>query len=209
MAWSYSKLKDYETCPHRLTLNRNRAATTTSTEALAGIGTHEAVESFIKNEAPLPSLNYFMSEIEDLKASGALSELQLGIDRHWKPSDWTTAWGRCVLDAFIATPTENRIVDFKNGNPHPIAHTDQAQIYSAIVAQHHPNVPITVEFWYLQTGKTYRLRFDPNHLNALVIPRLTARIDALENDRTLRPNPIKYICQYCKYKDSCDFAPDP
>lgn len=210
-AWSFSKLKDYEVCPYRLTLADAKTPRATNPFADAGIATHKAIETFLDSgddpNAKVPSYPGFENDFHQLLAAGAKPELPLAVDKQWNPSAWETAWGRAILDAVLVTPNYVRIIDFKNGKPSPISHLDQAQIYALFAHTHYPSDEYIVEFWYLNNDRRSYFSFTPNQLST-TRKRITARALRAELDKKRLPRPNKHVCGYCPYINHCEYAPD-
>lgn len=211
-SWSHSKLKDYETCPYRLTLAENKTPRASSPHTDAGIAAHKTVETFLRDRenplAEIPPFPKFDLDFIQLSNANASPESPLAIDKQWNPAPWDTAWGRAILDAIIIYPDYVRIIDFKTGKPHVIAHHDQAQTYAAFAAAYYPTInEILVEFWYLTTGVRTHHNFPVKNL-AVVRKRLTARALRAEHDTQRLPRPNKHVCGYCSYVDHCEYAPD-
>ncbi len=208
MPWSYSQLKDYEVCPHRLTLAYAKTPRASNQFADTGITAHSTIEDYITNKSdiipPYPKLE---RDFILLKNANALSETKLGVSRRWVADSWTRAWGRAIFDAMIVTPSYIRIIDFKTGKPHTISHIDQAQTYALFADAHYPGIDIITEFWYLESGKQTIKTYTTETLTT-IRQRVTARVLRTELDTKKLPRPNKFACGYCPYTNHCEYAHD-
>lgn len=73
--WSFSKLKNYETCPYRLVLAQSHKQETNEF-AQRGINVHKSIEDFINGEANQPQLPFFNEAIIKLKQDNAEAEVR-------------------------------------------------------------------------------------------------------------------------------------
>lgn len=208
-SWSYSKLSSYEKCPYQLVLGQQfKQQPNTAMER--GTAIHKEMEDYLNDAGDLPpNFTYFHPYLMDIKIHRATAELQWGLNDDWTPCDeFKTAWGKCIIDACVVTPTSLFIVDFKTGKPNPIGHQDQAQIYAIAGHCYYPNIPtITTEFWYLDKNKITQQLFtrqDTDRYRTI----LNARVQRLINDDTLAPKPNKFICRWCNYNQHCEYRAD-
>lgn len=175
-----------------------------------GTAVHKEMEDYLNDTADLPpNFTYFHPHLMELKYQHATAELQWGLNDDWTPCyGFKTAWGKCIIDACVVTPSSLLIVDFKTGKPNPISHQDQAQIYAITGHCYYPDIPtITTEFWYLDKNKQTRQIFtqrDTDHYKTV----LNARVQRLLNDDTLAPKPNKFICRWCNYNEHCEYRAD-
>jgi CRISPR/Cas system-associated exonuclease Cas4 (RecB family) len=111
----------------------------------------------------------------------------------------------CVIDALVQADNYLLIIDFKTGKPSPISHQDQAQTYAIAGRAYYPDYEdIITQFWYMDTGKTVQHSYTPA-LISRYRPVLEARINRMLNDTQCRPKPNKYVCQWCGYKEHCEY----
>lgn len=202
--WSYSKLKNYETCPYRLVLAKN-IKQEPNEFAQRGIDIHASIENFLNNTAEQPSLPFFNEAILKLKIDNAKAEVKWGLTDTWEASSWDNATGRCIIDALVVYPDKLFIIDFKTGKPSAINHMDQAQTYAIAGHIHYPELEIETSFWYLDSGKTKTTVFskDKIYRDQEV---LAARIQRMESDKDLYPRPSKWVCKWCNFFQHCEYA---
>lgn len=202
--WSFSKLKNYETCPYRLVLAQTHRQTT-GEAAQRGIDIHKSIELFLNGEAAQPELPHFNEAILKLKQDGAEAETRWGLGTDWTPVPWAYASGKCILDAVVLYPEIIVIIDFKTGKPSAISHMDQAQTYAIAASIYYPTMQIQTSFWYLDSGKTKDTHFDTAKIARDKIV-LQARIERMESDKHLHPKPSPWVCKWCGHKEVCEYA---
>lgn len=130
-AWSYSRLKNFETCPRRyLSIDVNKEFKQDETEQLSeGDRLHKAMAKRVDADVSLPPEFYYME-----KHAAALTkqthdnqtinvELKLAVDRDLNPVGFfdKTVWARCVIDYLKMVRKDGtkdifaHIVDYKTG----------------------------------------------------------------------------------------------
>lgn len=202
-SWSFSTLSMYEKCPYQLVL-RQQIKIPPNEYMQRGLDIHKQCEDFLNFTGNLPNINFFASELQELRDLGAIPEAQYGITKTWLPkySNFDEAYGKCILDAIVIAD-QIRIIDFKTGKPTPIKHQDQAQIYAIAANVWHPDIKIiNTEFWYVDSGKIAKTQFTPDQI-LFYRQILDARIHRMINDPILPPKPSKFNCKWCPYKEHC------
>lgn len=209
MSWSYSQLKDYETCPLRIRFTRDNVERIQSTEAGTGIDIHKAIENYLKeNNNELPEIA-FADDIANLRKHKAEAEVSLAINKNLEPCSWKVAWGRAIIDALIVSEKAIHFFDFKTGKLNPTKAADQAQIFAFFLSCYFPNLPITGKFLYLTEGKKKVFTFTPQDIQSRIRPIIETRIKRLESDTVLSPRPNKFVCGWCDYRKACEFSAAP
>ena len=219
--WSYSVLKDYESCPHRLKL-KSEGAPSPAFEKNRGTLVHEAAESFVRGTLSLlpPELHRFKPQFEELKAhfneGAATVEEEWGFDFDWGVTSYNApdVWLRVKTDAFIRIDDGAAvIIDWKTGKSfqNAVPHMQQAQLYALTAMMKYPDVQaVETRFAYLDEGKTTKKLFTREDL-----PRLLAnyerRSTTMFTDVECKPKPNRMNCRFCKYgvtngSDACGFA---
>lgn len=203
--WSHSKLGRYEKCPYQLVLSKTFPQTPNEFME-RGTRIHKEIEDAINGINPIPDLPFFVDDIHNLIDQNAKAELQWGLNADWTPClDTKKAHGICIIDAFVKHENYVLVIDFKTGKPSPITHQDQAQTYAIAAHAYYPDYPeVHTQFWYLDSGKVVQHTYTPPHIDRYRTI-LNARIERMINDTELRPKPNKYICQWCNYKEHCDY----
>lgn len=202
--WSFSKLKNYETCPYRLVLAQSHKQGTNEF-AQRGINIHKNIENFLNGIAEQPILPFFNEAIAKLKQDNAEAEVRWGLGYDWVPVPWNYASGKCVIDALVLYPDKLVIIDFKTGKSNAISHMDQAQTYAIAGNIYYPKMPIETQFWYLDSGKTKTMQFAQDKINRDRLV-LEARIKRMETDKHLHPKPSPWVCKWCGHKEVCEYA---
>lgn len=224
--WSYSKLKNYEECPYRLTLLAEHKQES-HPAAERGIKKHKELENFI-TEPPLltdtssptpqsqpttiPEVSqFFAGRLLALKQPTTKTEYKLIVGRDFTPNpEPNTEWGVGILDVLLETQLNDtigiRIIDYKTGKPNPIKHTDQSIVYAILANTYWPKHIIRTEFWYLDHDKITTNDYLPTTIHNYK-PRLQARIKKMEDDQVRCPSPNKYVCKYCPVRQHCQFKP--
>jgi len=176
---------------------------------LRGTQIHKTIEDFINGKGKKPYFKNFEEPLDNLVLQKAQAELAWGLNEDWTPCpDFKHAWGKCIIDAFVQTPNYLLIIDFKTGKPSAISHQDQAQTYAIAGHCYYPEIPeVHTQFWYLDKGTTTQHTFEKHHTDKYQ-RILQSRIDRMLNDTERRPKPNKYVCNYCSYKQHCDYAPE-
>ena len=122
LAWSYSRLDKYETCPrqyYELMVAKNyRESENEHTKY--GKEVHKALELRVANKRKLP-LHLVHLEGAATKFAAApgekLTEQKLAINRNFSPVDWFApdVFCRAIIDLAIVAPPKAVIVDYKTG----------------------------------------------------------------------------------------------
>lgn len=120
-AWSFSKLKNFETCPkkhYEVDLQRNYQEE--STHLTWGNEVHKALENAVKKISPLPiemkSYSKYVQSV--LNAHGKVEvEKQYALDRNFVPVSWfdKQAWYRGKADVVLINGENALAIDWKTG----------------------------------------------------------------------------------------------
>lgn len=229
-SWSFSSLTEFEKCPYAQYLKRIKRVPRPDLDIQSplarGIKIHDEAEAFVKGTLPeLPkTLKKFSTEFEALKSlhdTGAVQlETDWAFDTNWNPcdpKDWDTIWHISKADAVIQTDdTTFTIIDYKTGKSwgNEVKHTQQGQLYAVALMCIYPQAEsITVEFWYLDEGKTKRRSYTRSKL----IPAMstfTKRGLTMTTTLDFPPKPNTMNCKWCDYgiangNGKCQYAIDP
>jgi hypothetical protein len=209
-AWSWSKVKNYETCPKRhfhVDVIKD-VKEETSEHIMYGTAVHEALANAISGKAPLPKpFTHLQSWVDKItKTDGTiLVEQQLAITKELNPTTWfgNDAWYRGIADVIKIVGPVAVVVDHKTGK----ITEDGAQL--ALMAQcvfaHHPEVQkIRTEFWWLKEDATTRADFTRDDM-VKVWAGLLPRVAILENAYASGNFPPKpgYLCRRFCPVSSC------
>ena len=148
-AWSFSKLKSFETCPkqfYHLTVLKEYPQE--ETEAmLYGTAMHKAAEDYVKSDTPLdPKFNYVKDALDELKEIRGvkLCEKKMGLTKELKPCGFydEEVWFRGIVDlAIIDTLAERAwIVDYKTGKSTRYADKGQLELMALSIFKEYPDI---------------------------------------------------------------------
>lgn len=210
-SWSFSKLKNYKTCPFRYNAVdvQKRFAEDFTGEALQwGNALHKAFEEWVSDKSvPLPpGMENFYEHLAPLKNFPGirLTEQKMAITETLEPCDWFSkdAWYRGIGDFVGLQPRVALAIDYKSGKV--VDESVQLALLAECIFAHHPKIEaVRAEFWWLKeeaATKEIYYRKDRKKTWAAVLPdvmKLKAAHDA--NDFP----PIKSgLCRkHCIVKD--------
>ena len=220
-SWSYSRLKNFETCPKRhLKIDvLKEVKEEASDEANWGFQVHAALAKRVSKLTPLPAN---MTQYEPMAAhytppAGAelYVEQQLAISKAHGPTDWFDGgaeprpWLRAVSDYTRLSPSGSaaRAVDWKTGKQ---KHDSvQLGLVAAVLFAHYPKLEVVAtEFVWLAEGVATRSDFRRAEMVGFWAD-LWPRISAMEQAHAISEYPARPsgICRnYCPVK-SCQHHP--
>lgn len=160
-AWSYSKLKNYETCPKRYyNVDVARVVKEEESEQLQyGNTLHKVIAEAISGKAPLPKhFAHLQSWVDKVTAPGIgqpkiLVEQQLAIRADYGPTEWfgKDAWYRGIADVIKIMGPVAVVLDWKTGKI--LEDGIQLALMAQCVFAHHPSIQkIRTEFIWLKEG---------------------------------------------------------
>lgn len=183
--WSYSRLKNYETCPKRY-FNidvEKRFKEDESEELMAGNNLHKVMAEAISGKKPLPPGYTSMQKWVDRVTSGGnapgaqvLVEQQLAITKDFGPTKWfgDDVWFRGVLDAVKIIGKVAAVMDWKTGKI--VEDGIQLALFAQCLFSHRPEVQaIRTEFVWTKYDAVTRADFtraDMVSVWAGVLPRV-------------------------------------
>jgi len=195
-SWSYSKLKNFETCPKRhYHVDVVRDIKEEEGEALQwGNAVHKALADRVAKSAPLPKamLEYEKWAERVLTGGGnILVEQKLAIRKDFGATSWfgDDAWYRGIGDVIKIVGPVALIVDYKTGKV--IEDGSQLALMAACVFAHHSDVrKVRSEFVWLKEDATTRADFTREGM-ADIWRGLWPRIEALEYAQKTLTYPAK------------------
>jgi hypothetical protein len=214
--WSYSKLKNYETCPRRYkAIDVDKSVEQPRSEALdRGDELHEAMKNRVQGTTPLPPHLIYMEHWAE-KLTRVLHpfqiiqcELKMSNDREGNPTGYfdKRTWFRSKIDYFRLMPTgkENQdfghVVDYKTGKPPRVWDGTQLMLNAWQIFQSYKSVAsLRVDYlWteYNDTSHETYTREEIPHLMAEVTPRVSAMEEAHKTDN-FPPKPGGLCMEYC------------
>jgi len=163
-AWSYSKLKNFETCPFRyknIDVDKKfQEAVTEGSPLQFGNRVHDALAGALKKTAPLPAdlvdLQRWVDSVNDWPGQ-LYVEQKYAITRTLAGTDWFgfMAWYRGIGDAVKVHRTMGLIVDWKTGKVPEIPDSPQLTLMAQCVFSHFPEVQtVRSEFVWLKENTT-------------------------------------------------------
>lgn len=201
-AWSYSKLKNFETCPKRSWhYDHAKDIKEEESEQLQyGNTVHKVLAEAIEGKAPLPKhFSHLQPWVDKVTAGGnkILVEQQLAITKDFGPTEWfgKDAWYRGIGDVIKVAGPVAAAVDWKTGKINEDG--VQLALMAACVFAHHPEIQkIRTEFVWLKEDATTRADFSRADMPKVwsgVLPR----VQALENAVKMVEFPPKpgFLCR--------------
>jgi hypothetical protein len=195
-AWSYSKLKNYETCPSRYYgVDVSKQFKEEEGEALLyGNLLHKALAKRIGEDVPLPSpFGHLESWAEKILSTPGevLVEQQLAITKELGPTEWfgRDAWYRGIADVIKIVGPVAIVLDWKTGKI--VEDSVQLALMAQCVFAHHPDVQkIRTEFIWLKEDATTRADFTREDM-VKVWAGLLPRVEQLEHAHNTMQFPAK------------------
>lgn len=211
ISWSYSSLKDYETCPHRIQLKLNKAPIPEQEENRGTI-IHRMAEQYVKGEIDsLPrELRKFEEQFEEDRASYTEGKLEVesewGFDPDWEQTNWFDAWLRVKCDQVLhISPSETRVTDHKTGKRfgNEVPHLQQAQLYALATFVKYPDVNyIETEMRYLDLGEQTKKLWSRDKDCVRLMGQYMKRVGWMQRDTVFKANPNRMNCRWCRYGTS-------
>lgn len=225
--WSYTSLRTFEECPHRLYLRRStKLVQPMSPAAERGVAVHEQFEKYVRGEDDVDFSemvkNLTPIQRDDLKRMREKYPERVEIEEpwafniHWEPVDWNAddCWYRLKLDAFETFEEEEDLAfvyDWKTGKKHgnEVKHTQQGQQYAIAAFMRYPHLKtVKVAFVYLDSkSRNHMFRVYDREQAMRYFDKLNARALALTTCTEFPAKPNTYNCKYCVYRDEvCNYA---
>lgn len=217
-SWSWSKLKNYRTCPSRhYHVDLAKTFKENESEALKwGNRLHDAMAKCIKDSTPLPTdMRRFYgwpTKFETMRREGLKvgTEQKLAITRNFEPCNFfdAGAWFRCVVDVLVDVSEQKFAiaVDWKTGNKvNP--EFEQLKLTAQTLFVHYPELThvLTIYVWFghdTQTVKVYT-RDDMAELWTSIMPTVKM-MDEAYRTTTYPAKPSGLCVNYCPVT-SCPF----
>ena len=210
-AWSYSKLKNYETCPKRYySIDIAKLVKEEESEQLTyGNTLHKVLAEAIAGKAPLPKpFGHLQSWVDKVTAGGnhkILVEQQLAIRQDFSGTEWfgKDAWYRGIADVIKIVGPVAVVLDWKTGKI--LEDGVQLALMAQCVFAHHPEIQkIRTEFIWLKEDATTRADFtreDMVKVWAGVLPRVQL-LEQAHKAMEFPPKPGNLCRKWCPV-DSC------
>lgn len=220
-SWSHSKLGDFEKCKHLFWLKHDKRIPEPERELKPGQtefandrGTrvHDNCEGYVRgdHDALTPEADkhfgYQLDLMRTLYQEGKVSlEGEWGFDKDWEVTDWKKAWLRMKLDALVfVDPTHAIVIDYKTGKKwgNEVKHMEQLQLYQLATFLRYPQLEkVTAELWYLDQNEVTSLTFTRSQ-GLRFRQGFDKRGNAALSCTVFPPNPNRWSCMYCNYKNT-------
>ena len=195
-SWSYSKLKNFETCPKRSWhLDIQRDVKEEEGENLKwGNMVHAALADRVAKNTALPATmkDYEKWAVRITNSQGKyLVEQKLAINEDFGPESWFSdaAWFRGIGDVIKLVGPVALIVDYKTGKI--LEDGSQLALMAACVFAHHPEVKkVRSEFIWLKEDASTRADFDRADMPA-VWKNILPRVEVLKHAHDTTTFPAK------------------
>jgi len=214
-SWSYSKLKNFETCPRRynevdVTKNFREA----ESEALSwGNEVHKAAELYLTKGTKLPigmpALQSWLDKLKEIKYDQILVEQKLAIDKNFSACGYydSNAWFRTKADVIGIKEPVALSLDWKTGKL--IDDSQQLALLASCCFAHLPQIhKLRTEFIWLKEGPNVSSRKDFDRKDMVSVWRgIWPRIEALElayNTKNYPPRPGALCRRWCPVS-SCEY----
>lgn len=218
VAWSYSYLTAYETCPRRFALTRiYKTVTEPQTEAtISGNEVHKAIELHIKNEQHLPDkYKRYVPIVDTVKRSPGVkhAEYRFGLTKQLRPTGFFAkdVWVRGVFDVMVVQPKKLVLLDWKTGTPR--SDIDQLDLFAGVgfsLFQHVESVKAA--YVWLAHGRVDPTEYSRDNV-ADLWKGFRARVERLESavaDEQFPPKPSGLCKSWCPVnKRQCEFSGRP
>jgi len=206
-AWSYSKLKNFETCPKRHYHIDIIKEYKDGGEAMDwGMAVHKTLAQRIKDGTALPPLHTsherWAKWVEEMPGDIVLVEQQMAVDERHDPCEWfgRKAWFRAVADVIKINGPVAVVVDWKTGKI--IEDSAQLALTAAVMFQHYPQLQRirSCFVWLQDNAKTIATL--SREEGRQVWDYLSDRVETMKiaHERTEYPPTPNRYCRFCPVK---------
>jgi hypothetical protein len=208
--WSYSRLKNYETCPKRhYEIDIAKRAKEEESETLVyGNMLHKAIADRLSKQTPLGTPFAFMEDWAKKVENGPgqlLVEQKLAITQAMGPTGYfdRDVWFRGVADVLRVAGPVALVLDWKTGKV--VEDSVQLALTAQCIFSHYPEVMrVRCEFIWLKEDATSRADFSREDMTGLwtgLLPRVEHMVVA-HNTTTYPAKPSGLCKRFCPV-DSC------
>lgn len=215
VAWSYSALNAFETCPRRYYLTKvTKQVVEPQTEAtLWGNQVHKALELRLTQRKPLgDSMAAYEPLVQSIVSKGGKieAEQKMALTRNLLPTTFFAkdVWVRGITDFTIEKNGKLFVGDWKTGKPDP--DSAQLRLSAAMVMAQKPHVKMVINaFVWLKTGDITAEKFTRDDVPAIwqeFAPRVR-RLEIAYEENKFPPKPSglcrkwcpvgKALCEHC------------
>lgn len=204
-SWSYSKIKNFETCPKRhYHVDIIKDFKEDEGEALQwGFALHDAFAKYLGKGMPLgPPMKQYQKMLDTVIAMGGerLVEQKLAIDQNFAACGYFAkgAWFRGVADVLVLMDDKALALDWKTGKV--VDDSQQLALMAQCVFSHYPKITeVTTAFVWLKDMAKTPAKFTREDMPA-VWNALLPRVKQLEHAHNTTSYPAKpgFLCRrYC------------
>lgn len=213
-SWSYSKLKNYDTCPRRhyeVDIKKNYKEDEEDNDTLKwGNAVHENMALRLNDHEPLPfAFKHFEPLAERLEAvpGTLLVEQKLAITADFSPCSWFApgAWFRSIADALVLNPPVALAIDYKTGKI--LEDYQQLALLAGCIFAHYEDIhAVRTEAWWVREDAITRQDFYRSKLQEIwrgIWPRYE-QLKLAHDTNHYPPRPGGLCKRYCPVT-SCEF----
>lgn len=215
VAWSYSALTSYETCPRRFYLTRiSKQVVEPESEAIKwGNTVHKALELYAKDGQPPPEdLKSYTKYVDKLFTyeGKQIVEYRMAIDKAFRPTDFFAkdVWCRGIVDIGVIGDETAYLLDWKTGKRK--VDSQQLALMTAMAFAHFPWVEKVVSgFVWLKPKKFDKEVFTRDDISEIwneFLPRVK-RLEIAHAENKWEPKPSGLCKQWCPVgRKLCEFC---
>ena len=207
-SWSYSSIKEFQTCPKQYYHNRVlKEFPYTETEAtIYGNRFHKAAEEYIRDGAPLAKeFHYAKGALDKLKAmpGDKYCELKFALTEDLEPCSWRSkdTWWRGIADLLIINGNRAKIIDYKTGASAKYADVGQLELMAMAVFKHHPEVEFVDSGLLFVIAKSFpKAKFESTDQDKLWVKWLQeyGRMRSAHDNNVWNPKPNGLCKKHCQ-----------
>lgn len=218
VAWSFSALKTFQSCPkkyYHLKVLKD-AKETQSEIMLYGIDAHKAAELYIANNQELPGKYEFMrKQLDTLKAleGDKYCEFKFGLTKEMQPCDFFAkdVWLRGAIDLLVVNTETGiaRMIDYKFGKSKN-ADMSQLQLMSLAVFKMFPDVQkVKAGLLFCAEDKMIPIQYEQSNAPTMWMDWLpeVARLEAAYESNVWNPNPSGLCRGWCPVVQCVHWSP--
>jgi len=204
-SWSFTKLLNFEKCPHMVTFPY-RAADNEHTSR--GTEVHNTIEQAIKNKTPCEYDGKF--PIQQVAELPNFTEPKWGFDKDWRVTEYYDAWCKLKPDLVYFLNDIMVVVDYKTGKKdgNELKHRQQLHLYAIGASLEAPAQIqyIRLELWYIDLGEI--ITVSSQNINTVLgkAARWKERALKMTEATEFPAKPNKSNCRFCWENDRCEFA---
>lgn len=209
-AWSMSRLSLYEQCPFKFKAVHIDGLKEPGSKAMDnGKAVHARGEQYLKGQVKVLPADFKLLavEMEEAKAVGAESELEVTFTKDWRITGWFAddAWLRIKIDILVLKEDAVTIVDLKTGKNRG-GYEDQLELYALAALLMYPEADkVSAELWFTDTGEiigTSHGDYAQKDVPALK-KKWEKRVRPMFMDKLFSPRP-NVFCGYCHFRKNND-----